>query len=122
MSGWTLGQNITNNQTFLKRLWRCSSEKGRWRLLRKATSSELLSLVEICANILRPDCFLLHRRQREKLVPHADRIRRLARKRTDTGARRFLIQEGSGPFFAALLGPIILEGVAHLLKEVVPKN
>lgn len=117
-----LGENITTNHAFLKRLWRCTSEKGRWRLLRRASTSELLSLVEICTNILRPDCFLLNRRQRDKLLPHASCIRALARKRSEASARRFVIQKGSGPFFAALLGPIILEGVVHILKGALAKN
>jgi hypothetical protein len=117
-----IGTRIVENLKFLKRLWRCSSEKCRWRLLKRTTKVELLAVVEASANILRPHCFYLTEAQKTRLQPYADTIRTLSRKRTEKGARRFVIQRGNGPFFAALLAPLIAEASRQILTNLVTAN
>lgn len=105
-----IGQVVHDNIDFLRALAKTKSERKRRRLLRHAGAEQLLSLIEICLNIL---CsrFHLTTRQKKRLMPHADFIRRLSRKRTERGARKVLNQKGNGAggLFAALLTPIILE-------------
>ena len=113
-----IGQRILTNIKFLKRLSRSRSEKKRWRLINQATTEELLSLVEICSNILKPNKFCLSKRQLEKLQNFAPIVRELSRKRTEKRARHFVIQKGSGPFFTALLAPIIAEAAKIVLKHI----
>ena len=113
-----IGPRILTNLKFLKRLSRSVSDTGRWRLLRKASGDELLSLVEVCTNVLRPHCFNLSRRQKDRLLPFAPTIRQLGRTRSEGGARRITIQKGSGPLFAALLVPIIAEASRYLISSI----
>jgi len=89
-----IGSRIVDNLTFLKKLSRSRSDKRRWRLLKYATADELLSLVEICSNLLKPKQFCLSSRQIARLQQFAPIVRALARKRTEQGARRFVIQQG----------------------------
>ncbi|KAL3094551.1 hypothetical protein niasHS_005221 [Heterodera schachtii] len=59
-------------------------------------------------------------RQRKRLSPYASFVRTLARRRTEKGARKLLIQTGSGlgGVFAALLTPILeLSRYLHLRDE-----
>jgi hypothetical protein len=114
-----IGPRIIENLPFLKRLCRCSSERSRWRLLRKASTEQLLSLVEISTNLLRPHCFFLSQRQKSRLSPFATTVRGLSRIRSESGARRYTIQRGGGGFFAALLAPILLEASRHLISKIV---
>jgi hypothetical protein len=112
-----IGTRILENLPFLKRLCRCSSDRSRWRLLRRANGEQLLSLVEISVNLLKPHCFQLTRRQKNRLLPFAGAIRRLARIRSERGARHYSIQQGGG-FFGALLAPILLEASRHLITKL----
>ncbi|KAL3075585.1 hypothetical protein niasHT_034952 [Heterodera trifolii] len=50
-------------------------------------------------------------RQRKRLLPYASFVRTLARRRTEKGARKLLVQTGSGlgGVFAALLTPILID-------------
>jgi hypothetical protein len=113
-----VGPRIVTNLKFLKRICRSTSERSRWNLLRKASSEELLALVEVCSNLLRPHCFHITPRQKTRLHPFAEIIRGLARKRTEKGARHYSIQRGSGPFFAAILAPIIAEASRQLITSL----
>lgn len=105
-----ISEIVTRNSTFLHSLARTKSFRKRRRLLKNADANQLLSLVEICLNIL---CsrFKLTTRQKKRLMPYADFVRRLARKRTERGARKILVQKGSGlgGVFAALLTPVLIE-------------
>jgi hypothetical protein len=114
-----IGPRVIENLPFLKRLCRCSSERSRWRLLRKASKDQLLSLVEISTNLLRPHCFFLTQRQKNRLAPFATTVRGLSRVRSESGARRYTIQRGGGGFFAALIAPILLEASRHLITKLV---
>lgn len=105
-----IGQVVSDNVSFLRSLAHTKSSRKRKQLLKHANSDQLLALVEICLNIL---CsrFKLTTRQKKRLLPYADFVRRLSRKRTEQGARKILIQKGSGigGLFAALLTPIVLD-------------
>jgi hypothetical protein len=102
--------HIQNNSLFIRQLANCKSDQKRHRLLKNATTSQLLSLAEICLNVVAAR-FSLTPRQKRRLMPHADFIRQMARARTEKGARKLIVQKGSGSagMFAALLTPILME-------------
>ena len=108
---------IYQNHNFLKSLARTKSINKRNKICKNATTEQLLCLVEICLNIVKSR-FKLTTRQKKRLLPYADYIRRLSRSRTENTAKR-LIQKGGGlgHIFSALLTPIILETSKHLLKN-----
>ncbi|KAL3108860.1 hypothetical protein niasHT_015036 [Heterodera trifolii] len=76
----TVGQRVLDNYEYLKSLGRTTSHKKRRHLLSTADCEELLTLVEICLNLLNGS-FCLTRKQKQKLLPFANTIRRLARVR-----------------------------------------
>ncbi|KAL3112588.1 hypothetical protein niasHT_018599 [Heterodera trifolii] len=76
----TVGQRVLDNYEYLKSLGRTTSHKKRRHLLSTAGCEELLTLVEICLNLLNGS-FCLTRKQKQKLLPFANTIRRLARRR-----------------------------------------
>jgi len=115
-----IGQIVKDNFPFLKQLARTRSVRRRKNILSNATSEQLLSLVEICLNIVR-NSFPLTRRQKYRILPFAGFVRRAARLRTERGARHTVVQQGSGlpiGLFPALLTPIIIE----LTKNLFSKN
>lgn len=101
---------IHSNSTFIQQLARCQSETKRRRLLKTATTKQLLALAEICLNIV-ASRFQLTTRQKKRLIPYADFVRRMGRMRSERGARKFALQRGGGAggLFAALLTPILIE-------------
>ena len=102
---------ICENKEFLCNLAFTRSERKRRQLLKKASIDQLLSLAEIALNIVRSR-FHLTTRQKKRLLPYADFVRRLSRARSEKGARRILIPqrgEGIGSFLSALLTPILIE-------------
>ena len=105
-----IGQIVKDNLQFLKLLAKTRSLTKRRKLLKKASTDQLLSLTEICFNIVR-DQFKLNKRQKSRLLPFADFVRRVSRLKTEKGARRTVIQKGRVPIglFPALLTPIIIE-------------
>ncbi|KAL3068191.1 hypothetical protein niasHS_016437 [Heterodera schachtii] len=108
----TVGQRVLDNYEYLKSLGRTTSHKKRRHLLSTAGCEELLSLVEICLNLLNGS-FCLTRKQKQKLLPFANTIRRLARVRSEQSARKLILQQQpqqeGGSLFAPLLAPILLE-------------
>ena len=108
---------VCNNKNFLLHLARTKSQNKRKRLLKSACASELLALVEICLNILRSR-FNLTTRQKKRLLPYADFVRRLSRARSERGARKLVVQTGSGigALFPALLTPILIELARGLIN------
>jgi len=106
-----ISQLVKDNLQFLKQLAKTRSLTKRRRLLKKASIDQLLSLTEICYNIVR-DQFKLTKRQKSRLLPFADFVRRVSRLKTERGAKRTVIQQGTGlpiGLFPALLTPIIIE-------------
>lgn len=114
MNEGVVGERILRNFEFLKKIATTKSMKKRWHLVQNATRDELLSIVEVCSNILSYD-FILTNRQREKILPYAELIRKLSRTRRDTSARK-IVQKGEGSFFSALLIPVLIEA-ARLLAS-----
>lgn len=104
------GSVICDNFPFLCALARTKSIKRRRRLLKAASSVQLLALAEICLNIVKAR-FQLTTRQKKRMMPYAEFIRRMSRARSEGGARKTL-HKGSGfspHLFPALLTPIIIE-------------
>ncbi|KAL3069276.1 hypothetical protein niasHS_018001 [Heterodera schachtii] len=88
----TVGQRVLDNYEYLKSLGRTTSHKKRRHLLSSAGCEELLTLVEICLNLLNGS-FCLTRKQKQKLLPFANTIRRLARVRSEQSARKLILQQ-----------------------------
>uniref|UniRef100_A0A1I8B1I5 Uncharacterized protein n=1 Tax=Meloidogyne hapla TaxID=6305 RepID=A0A1I8B1I5_MELHA len=106
-----ISQVVRDNYQYLKQLAKTKSMRRRKRILKQTNTEQLLSLAEICLNILR-NRVQLTKRQKCRLVPYADFVRSVSRVRTERGARRMVIQKGNGlplGFFPALLTPIIIE-------------
>jgi hypothetical protein len=101
---------IYHNKDFLKKLSQTRSSIKCKYILKKATTTQLLALVEICLNIL-ISRLNLTARQKRRLFPHAQFLRQLSRARSERGARKLSIQTGSGVpgLFAAILTPILIE-------------
>ena len=110
-----IGTNVCDNINFLRTVARTKSVRKQRRLLKKATSSELLAIIEICLNIIRAR-FQLTTRQRNRIIPYAEFVRRLSRIRSERGARKIL-QKGEGFPFAAILTPVIIEAVRYLSER-----
>ena len=109
-----LPDTIDQNFKFLQSL-KTKSFKKQHKFLKLATSQELLSLVEIALNIVRSR-FRLTGRQRTRLLPYANFVRKLSRSRTERGARQIL-QKGAGIPLTALITPIILEAIRYLATK-----
>lgn len=120
-----IGPLILKNYSFLKSICKSRSEEKRNKLLKEATREELLSLVEVCHNILTSN-FQLTERQKRKLFPFADTVRRLSRARSEKRARQVIREHqtgGGGPaIFASLLAPILVEAAQHLISNFVRKG
>lgn len=107
MSQRAVGPSVLSNKEFLERLCRTKSEKKRLRMIRDASTDQLLAIAEIALNILKGRLPLTSR-QRERLIPYANFVRRLSRTRSEDGARR-IIQVGGGPLLSSLILPVLLE-------------
>uniref|UniRef100_A0A914HAH8 AAA+ ATPase domain-containing protein n=1 Tax=Globodera rostochiensis TaxID=31243 RepID=A0A914HAH8_GLORO len=109
-----IGQRVLENYEYLKTLGKTSSQKKIRHLLSSAGCEELLTLVEICLNILNGS-FCLTNKQKQKIAPFANFIRKLARARSEKSARKLVLQSG-GSLFAPLLAPILIEAARYLLS------
>ena len=104
---YTFSPFVKDNYQFLATLAKSKSVVKKRRLLENASADQLLSIVEICANILKSN-FTLNTRQRRRLAKYADFYRSLSRVRTESGAkRRILNQEGGQAALGALLIPTL---------------
>ena len=102
-------QLICENKDFLRSLALTKSEKRIRKLLRKADTNQLLSIVEIYLNLVK-SYFKLTTRQKNRLLPHVEFIRQMSRARSERGVKKILRQKGEGiSVFAALFTPILLE-------------
>jgi hypothetical protein len=113
-----VGTRIQENKNFLNAIIKTASEKRRYNILKGATAEELLSLVEICHNILRSR-FHLTARQKTRLAPHAVFIRKLGGARREHTART-LIQKGAGFPYRTLVRPILLEASRQVAQSQLP--
>ena len=110
---------IVDNLEFLKKISKVKSIPKRNRLLKEASSEEILSILETSINILKFRVNL-NARQRNRLLKYADFIRKLARQRTEKSTRKIL-QTGEGAVLPALLIPIIAQVVSSLINKA-PNN
>lgn len=110
-----VGERVLRNYHWLRRLTRTRSHARRLRLLSDAAADQLLALVEVAANLVRRR-FPLNPRQRERLAPFADAVRRMARARSERTARS-LAQKGEGGMLAAFLVPVLVEAARHLIAR-----
>ena len=106
---------VIKNFTFLKKLCRTNSNKKREELIKCASFEELLSLVEISLNVLKQK-FVLTTKQKKRLLPFAEQIRKLSSRRSIEGARK-TIQIGGGAFLVTLLAPVVWEIAKQLIKN-----
>jgi hypothetical protein len=116
---FNISQVVRDSYPFLRQLAKTKSHQKRKRLLRRATTSDLLSITEICLNIIR-NRFRLTTRQRQRMLPYADFIRRVGRARTERGAHKLIVQKGNGlpiAIFSALLTPIITELARYAINK-----
>lgn len=113
-----IGQRIQDNSDFLKKLARTKSAKKRKRILKRADTNQLLAIAEICLNIV-SSRFKLTTRQKKRLLPYADFVRRVSRLRSARGARHLIVQKGSGigGVFAALITPVLIELARNAIKS-----
>jgi hypothetical protein len=110
---------IIENKNFLQLLAKTRSEKKLRKQLKNASSPQLLALIEFCLNIL-TNRFSLTTRQKKRMSPYADYIRKMSRLKTERGARRFIVQKGTGAgpaFFTALLTPLLIEIAKAAIKR-----
>lgn len=108
---------IKENAEFLQKLASTKSDKKKNTIILNASTDQILSIVEICANILKFN-FTLTKKQKRKLAKYADFYRSIARSKTEKGARN-KIQEGSGIALGAILIPILAELASHLVQRIV---
>lgn len=106
---------VCSNIGFLRTLAATKSAEKKKQILKRATTDQLLAIIEICLNVVRNRYVRLTGRQKSRLLPFVDTVRRISRVRSERGARHLLIQKGAGfpGFYAALLTPIIIEIVKH---------
>ena len=114
--------HIIRNINFLNRLAKTRSNRLRHTLILQATPEQILSIVEISANILGSH-FNLSTRQRKRLAKYADYYRNIARSRSENTARRRISsgfnQEGGQAAIAILLAPILSSIAQSLLDKAL---
>ena len=114
---------IMDNKDFLNLLARSKSDSKRHRMLKQANSQQLLAIAEICLNIVKAR-YQLTTRQRKRLLPYAEFVRRMSRARSERGARKIISQKGSGfgGVLTALLTPILIEIGRKIIKSDTDTN
>lgn len=111
-----VGERFLRNLKFIRALMRTKVDKKRKKMLANATPDEVFALMDANYNILKFN-FPLKPSQRRKLAHHAKLLRKLSQQRNYESGRRIL-QNGNGPMFAALLAPVLVEVVGHLISRL----
>ena len=112
-----IGQRVLEHFNFLQKLAKTKSEGRRCNYLKGASSDQLLTIVEIAKNLINSN-FPLTGRQKNRLLPYANCIRKLSRARSERGTKRLILQKGGGlGFIPALLAPIIIEAARQLINS-----
>lgn len=109
-----VGPRIVKNLNFLKLLAKTKSPAKRSKTLQSASVDEILSIVEVCYNILKSR-FQLTSRQRYRILPHVEFVRCLGRARSEKRARS-IIQRGSG--MSGAVSSILIPVVAELIRTM----
>jgi hypothetical protein len=107
---------IKENIDFLQRLAATKSDRKKNNLLLNSTADQILSIVEIIANVLKFN-FPLTPRQKGRLSKYAEFYRSLARVRSEKSARKHL-QEGKGIAIGAILVPVLAELARSLIQKI----
>lgn len=89
-----MGERTVRNFDFLYSLSQKKSPKTRWNMVQKANRDQLLSIIDVCANVLHKD-FRLTAAQDKKLEKYWEFMRKLSKVRSEKGARK-AIQRGEG--------------------------
>jgi hypothetical protein len=110
---------IIDNIDYLNRLAKTKSARKKHTLLLEATSDQILSIVEITANVLKSN-FTLTNKQKQRLAKYADFYRSIARSRTERTARNRL-QSGGQVAIGALLAPVLSVIAQSLLDKALKK-
>jgi hypothetical protein len=110
---------IINNIDYLNRLAKTKSPRKKHTLILNATPEQILSIVEITANVLRNN-FTLTNKQRQRLAKYAEYYRSIARSRSERTARD-RIQEGGQLAIGALLAPVLSVIAQSLLDKALQK-
>ena len=110
---------IRSNYQFLNKLAKTRSDRKKHSLILEATPEQILSIVEICANILKSN-FVLNTSQKNRLARYADYYRAIARSRTERSARN-RIQQGGQLAIASLLAPVLSVVAQTLLDKLITK-
>jgi hypothetical protein len=108
---------IVSNVNFLNTLAKTHSDKKKHTLLINATADQILSIVEICYNVLKSN-FTLTTPQKQKLAKYADYYRIIATSRTEKTARH-RIQQGGQLAIAAILAPVLSVLAQNLLDKAL---
>jgi len=108
-------QSILDNYSFLQKISKTKSAQKQCKFLRQATDAELCSIIECAFNVLKGR-FKLTKRQKNRILPHLNLLRRIGRARTKRGLNKAIThhnhqnQIGSGlQILPALLTPILIE-------------
>lgn len=89
-----VGQRAVRNFKFLYKLTTTRSPKKRWQMVQEADRDELMSIIDVCANVLSKD-FKLTPGQDRKIQKYGPLMKKLSRVRTQKSALR-TIQQGEG--------------------------
>ena len=106
----SISQSVLDNLFFLKKISKTKSPKNRQRYLKLATTNELLSIIECAYNILKGR-FNLTSRQKNRLTPQIEIVRRIGKSRSPRGLQTILQKGGGLSVLPALLTPILIEAI-----------
>lgn len=112
MSTYTIGPIVMRNLNFLKKLTSTRSCRQRNALIQNASRDNLLSLVDVCFNVLEAN-IPLSRQRKTALRKHAELIRSISECRSPKRARETLLKGGSFPFIS-LLAPLLIEAARRI--------
>jgi len=125
MIKYNFSPQILSNTNFLNKLTKTKSPKKQYSLILEATPDQILSIVEICANILHSN-FTLTARQKRRLSKYADYYRDIARSRSESTARKRIsnsfFQQGGQLAIATLLAPVLSVIAQSLLDKALEKR
>lgn len=121
MTHYKFSPYIKANVDFLNRLAKTKSDRTRHILLLKATPEQILSIVEICANIFSSN-FVLNKTQRNRLAKYADYYMVIARSRSESTARKRIQQGGQLVALSALLAPVLSLVAQSLLDKALHRQ
>jgi hypothetical protein len=112
---------ITNNHKFLGTLAKSRSNRKRNNLINSANLEALLSIAEVCKNVLAGK-FELSNRKRRHLSKSGDYYRSIAESNSAKKARNRIQTGGSLTALAAILSPVLGVLAQHILDKTLAKK